>query len=468
MSDSWQLRKLKDANVILIDCVHKTPKAIDKGMPYIGIPQLKKGHIDFAANPRLISEEDLIEWTKKALPEHNDVILSRRTNPGVIAHVPKNKKFALGQNLVIMRADGTRVFPGYLRWLLSGTEWWQQVDKFLNVGAVFDSLRCRDIPNFELNLPPLPEQKAIAHVLGKLDDKIELNRKTNQTLEAMAQVLFKSWFVDFDPVLDNALTAGNTLPEALQAKAAKRKQVPQHKKLATRNPELAKLFPSSFVFDKTMEQWIPEGWDVNKLGDITSELRRGISPKYIEDGGVLVLNQKCVRNHEVNFDLGRRNDPTKKSIEGRLIQSGDMLVNSTGTGTLGRVANVVSIPEPAVVDSHVTVLRPNNEIVQKHYFNSLVFSLEEKIESMGEGSTGQTELSRARLADLEVLIASFELQTCANTHLQTYYFKRDELSRQSKQLVKLRDTLLPELISGQLRLPKDLVNQFAKEPELMA
>jgi type I restriction enzyme S subunit len=84
--------------------------------------------------------------------------------------------------------------------LVRGPHWWEQVSRFLNVGAVFDSLRCADIPQFELLVPPLSDQKAIAHILGTLDDKIELNRRMSETLEAMARALFKSWFVDFDPV----------------------------------------------------------------------------------------------------------------------------------------------------------------------------------------------------------------------------------------------------------------------------
>jgi type I restriction enzyme S subunit len=74
------------------------------------------------------------------------------------------------------------------------------VRKYLNVGAVFDSLNCADIPKFEIPIPPIDQQRAIASTLSALDDKIELNRRMNRTLEAIARTLFKSWFVDFDPV----------------------------------------------------------------------------------------------------------------------------------------------------------------------------------------------------------------------------------------------------------------------------
>lgn len=86
------------------------------------------------------------------------------------------------------------------------------------------------IKQFKYSLPPLPEQKAIAHILGTLDEKIELNRRMNETLEQMAHTLFKSWFVDFDPVIDKALAAGNPIPEPLQKRAEKRKALGDKRK----------------------------------------------------------------------------------------------------------------------------------------------------------------------------------------------------------------------------------------------
>jgi type I restriction enzyme S subunit len=169
MSDEWNQMTLEEAGVQLIDCVHKTPPDAGEGIPYIGIPQMKEGQIDFNANPRLITEEHFIEWTKKANPQENDVVLSRRCNPGETAHVSKGARFALGQNLVLLRSLDTKVHPEFLRWLTKGPQWWAQIGKYLNVGAIFDSLRCGDIPSFSLTIPPIDEQISIAHILGTLD-----------------------------------------------------------------------------------------------------------------------------------------------------------------------------------------------------------------------------------------------------------------------------------------------------------
>jgi type I restriction enzyme S subunit len=191
----WREKTLREAGVSLIDCDHRTPPAADSGYPYIAIPQIKQGRLDLG-NVRRITREHFLEWTRKAKPQPNDVVLSRRCNPGETAVVPADLECALGQNLVLLRADSAKMFPPFLRWLVRGGDWWKQIGKFLNVGAVFDSLKCADIPNFRLPFPPLPEQKLIASVLGALDDKIELNRRMNETLEAMARALFQNRFVD--------------------------------------------------------------------------------------------------------------------------------------------------------------------------------------------------------------------------------------------------------------------------------
>ncbi len=195
----WPTMSLREAGISLIDCEHRTPPAAEHGYPYVAIPQVKDGRINLSG-VRRITHEHFDEWTRKANPESFDIVLSRRCNPGETGFVSEGLKFALGQNLVLLRSDGTKVLKPFLRWLVRGPRWWGQVDKYINVGAIFDSLKCADIPNFSLPIPPLPEQRAIAHIHGTLDDKIELNRRMNETLEEMARALFKSWFIDFDPV----------------------------------------------------------------------------------------------------------------------------------------------------------------------------------------------------------------------------------------------------------------------------
>ena len=156
-------------------------------------------------------------------------------------------------------------------------------------GTTIKHLTGKALANLQLPLPPLPEQKAIAHILGSLDDKIELNRRMNVTLEGMAQALFKSWFVDFDPVIDNAIKAGNPIPEGLAERAEVRR-----KALAdgTANRKAAKRFPAIFQLSEEMG-WIPEGWEVKPIAEQV-RLIMGQSPSsehYNKDGNGLPFHQ---------------------------------------------------------------------------------------------------------------------------------------------------------------------------------
>ncbi len=144
-----------------------------------------------------------------------------------------------------------------------------------------------------------------------------------------------------------------------------------------------------------------QGWQTRKLNDVCDFLNRGISPKYLETGGVCVLNQKCVRNHQIGYEPSRRHDLSAKKVgDGRFIQQGDVLVNSTGTGTLGRVAQVREHPtEPTTVDSHITIVRPKTAMFHLDFFGYMMIAIEDAIKEAGEGCGGQTELARSALAE---------------------------------------------------------------------
>lgn len=144
-----------------------------------------------------------------------------------------------------------------------------------------------------------------------------------------------------------------------------------------------------------------EGWESNTLGEVSKLITRGISPKYLESGGLCVLNQKCIRGHKVNYELARRHDSEAKPVkQERLIELGDVLINSTGTGTLGRVAQVRElVEEPVTVDSHVTIVRPMPGKFYLDYFGYLLINIENKLKEAGEGASGQTELAKSVIAN---------------------------------------------------------------------
>ena len=177
-------------------------------------------------------------------------------------------------------------------------------------------------------------------------------------------------------------------------------------------------------------------WSDKPLLELCSYINRGSAPAYIEAGGVLVLNQKCVRDQRVSFLEARRTDQERKLvIADRMLQLLDILVNSTGVGTLGRVAQLVALPEPATVDSHVTIVRPDPAAVDPRYLGFAVRLYEREIEALAEGSTGQTELSRARLGAFPVPLAP-EKEQRAIAHILGALDDKIELNRRMSETLE--------------------------------
>ena len=147
-----------------------------------------------------------------------------------------------------------------------------------------------------------------------------------------------------------------------------------------------------------MKSRLPEGWKEVKLGEVAKYIARGITPKYTEENGIKVVNQRCIRNYVIDHSLFRLHDLNKRNItEEKYLKKYDVLINSTGVGTLGRLAQIEKILKPITVDSHVTIVRGNSRI-NKKFLNYALVNKKKNIEHLAQGSTGQTELSRQRLS----------------------------------------------------------------------
>lgn len=249
--------------------------------------------------------------------------------------------------------------------------------------------------SYEIECPSLKEQKQIAAVLSVLDAKIECNRMINDNLMQHAVTIFKSWFVEYSP------------------------------------------------FDGIE----PKEWETVNLEKITSLISRGIAPKYSDNSDQIVINQKCIRNHMIDLSQARTHTP--KVINEKWLRFGDLLINSTGDGTLGRAAQVWFQPQNITVDSHVTVVRPAKE--------NLIFYIglwgvlhEREIESLHTGSTGQTELPKERVKALELHLPDNGTLDCFNTLIAPMAAAIVSKQNENNKLATLRDALLPKLMSGEI------------------
>jgi type I restriction enzyme S subunit len=451
MKSNWQHLSLREAGISLIDCVHKTPKAKDDGYPYVAIPQIKDGRIDLSST-RKISHEDFLAWTIKAKPKAHDIVLSRRCNPGESAYVPEGVEFALGQNLVLLRSDGKKVYGPYLRWLLNSPSWWTEVQKYINVGAVFTSLKCADVPNFTLPIPPLNEQIKISEILYSIDKKIELNHQTNQTLEAMAQAIFKSWFVDFEPVKAKiaAIGAGEDAEGVTCAamRAISGKTDDELDQLQAGQPEhyaqlktTAELFPAAMQDSELGE--VPEGWEVKQLDQI-AHYQNGLAlqkfrPKN-EDEYLPVLKIAQLKKGFVDGE-------EKASVNIKpecIIDNGDVVFSWSGSLMVdiwcgGKVAlnqhlfKVTSEKYPKWFYYYWT----------KHHLSDFQMIAAAKAVTMGH-------IKREHLSSALCAMSCSQILEKTSKTMEPIVEKSIKIQLENFMLQNLRDTLLPKLLSGEL------------------
>ena len=179
-------------------------------------------------------------------------------------------------------------------------------------------------------------------------------------------------------------------------------------------------------------------------------IKRGISPSYDDNSTRLVINQRCIRNGLIDLSIARRhNTPIPKD---KLIKFGDVLVNSTGVGTLGRISVVEFDAKDLSIDSHVTICRANLSEIGLHYYAHTIKRLQSYFEYMATGATGQVELSRELIAGTKVLVPEDDLQCQFTQMVDSIWRKKHALTVAIKKLTAMRDLLLPRLISGKLQV----------------
>lgn len=176
-------------------------------------------------------------------------------------------------------------------------------------------------------------------------------------------------------------------------------------------------------------------WINKSLGEVTSYIAKGIPPKYVGEekpNTVCVLNQKCNKDFEISYAESRIHDAAERKVPlDKYIRSGDVLINSTGTGTAGRVAQILNVPVPTTIDGHMILIRPTEEVDQL-YFGYAIKEQQKKIESFAEGSTGQTEINRQRLQN-EIVIR-FPREKELQKSIGTFLFQIDEKIKNNKQI----------------------------------
>lgn len=448
----WTWSRLDDISKGIFDCPHSTPRKTDVG-PLMARTQDILSGIFRADQAVHVSEKTYQSRISRAAPIYGDLFYSREgTYFGIAAEVPKGCKVCLGQRMVLIRPSNNVVTP-FLRYWLNSPIMSSHIHGYRD-GTVAERLNMSTIRSLPVLVPPLPEQRAIAHVLGSLDDKIELNQRMNKTLEQMAQVLFQSWFVDFDPVIDKALAAGNPIPEPLQEKAARRQAFGEKRKPLP--SEIADLFPDRFV-DSELGP-IPEGWEAGTLGDQFT-LQRGKTYKSKLKGlpGPYLLGLASIaRNGGFRSDklvtYGGDSPEQLRVYPGDLYVSlKDVTQSADLLGSVARVPNSISVGR--MTQDTVKLVFDDSSVSRNIIYRALLTKQYRSYCRSHATGTTNLGLSRDDFLSYSLNVPTPDIQLCFDTCLDNYEAQIDNNSRQIQSLLKLRDTLLPKLISGELRIP---------------
>ena len=413
----WQLRSIEDSMKAIIDYRGKTPRKTLFGIPLITAKIVKGGRI--MTPDEFIAPEDYDLWMRRGLPEPGDVVMTMEAPLGEVAQLD-SRKIALAQRLITLRGKPDLINNTYLKFAMQSAFVQNQL-KARSTGTTVLGIRQSELKKVEIPLPPLDEQNRIAHILGTLDDKIELNRQMNETLEAIARTIFKSWFVDFDPV--RAKMEGR-MPAGMDAATAT-------------------LFPSAFQ-DSPLGK-IPKGWKVGTLGGIAENVRQSVKASEINSNECYIGLEHMPRRSIALSEWQRADELGSNKYR---FRKGEILF-----GKLRPYFHKVGVaPLDGVCSTDILVIQP----IDSEWFGIVLglVSSDEFIAYTNAYSAG-TRMPRTNWKDMskyEIALPQVDVAQKYTEFIRPFIERIIENIHQSRTLSQIRDALLPKLLSGEIRV----------------
>jgi len=419
---SVTLDSLTDADTPITYGVVKPGEEGD--VPFIRGGDIAGGRI-LIGQLRTISREVSVQY-RRTLLRGGEILISLVGNPGQVAIAPPELVGAnIARQVGLVRLK-PNVDPRFVSYFLQSPQG-QAAFGAQSLGSVQQVINLRDLKTVKVPLPPLAEQKRIASILGSLDDKIELNREMNETLEQMAHTLFKSWFIDFDPV---------------HAKAAGRQPAGMDKTIAD-------LFPNSFIESETGR--IPKGWSMSTIGKELTTILGGTpsraKPEYWTNGTVAWINSGKANEFRIT-------DPSEWITQEALQNSATKLLpkRTTILAITGATLGQVSVTEiECCANQSVIGIISSNQFPTEYIYPWV----KEKIGILIASQTGgaQQHVNKGNVEDLPLLCPDLKVVEAYTAAAKPIFNQIANNCFQTRTLATLRDTLLPKLLSGENPLP---------------
>ena len=408
--EEWKEYRLIDVLDALIDYRGKTPKKTAFGVPLITAKIIKNGRIETPSE--FISLNDYDSWMVRGFPKVGDVVLTTEAPLGEVAQLD-DANIALAQRVVTLRGKSGVLDNTYLKYYFLSNVGHQRL-KARETGTTVTGIKQSELREVIVDVPPYEIQVRISNILKSLDDKIEVNRKINENLEQQAQALFKSWFVDFEPF---------------------------------KNGE----------FVESELGMIPKGWRVGTLDEIIKEAESGSRPKGgAETDGVPSIGAEKIERFGV-YDYSSEkyiNNNYYVQMKRGHVKEGDVLLYKDGAYTGKSSMALDGFPyKECAVNEHVFLLRTEASRFQFYlYFLISYPDIKTMIHTLASAKAAQPGLNQKELLGLDITIPNEDIIKQFNDLISPYMHQIANNAKESRRLAELRDTLLPKLMSGELKV----------------
>ncbi|WP_168036584.1 restriction endonuclease subunit S [Neolewinella antarctica] len=432
MRKNWKEYKIKDIIEGLFDGPHATPSPSETGPVFLGVKNLNEdGRLDLS-QIKHIAEKDFSRWTKRVLPQENDVVFIYEASLHRYGLLPHNLRCCLGRRMALLRLDKRQVLPQFLLYYFLSSEWRQTMEQNVIVGATVKRIPISDFPKFKLSLPLMEEQCRIANVLSDIDAKIDLNNRINTELENLARTIYDYWFLQFD------------FPDAA-----------------------GRPYRSSggaMRFDAGLGRDIPVKWEVNTFSELIAEYKGGDWGKEAKTGNY-VKHVTCLRGTDLDglSGIADLSPPDRFILEKnshKILSAHDLIVEISGgsptqsTGRLGYVSEYAlnRFNKPLICSNFCKALTLKDSAYfyyfvmhwKKAYDQGVFFNFE------GKTSGIKNLLFDSAMASIRVALPPRDVVLKFYHLLNEFDAKKQLNLKENTQLANLRDWLLPLLMSGEV------------------
>lgn len=411
--NEWKTKELSDIAEV-IDSLHRSPKYSEVGYPMIRVGDLVDGYFYIPKdNVRYVDKETYLDFSKSHEPKYGDILFSRVGTYGLTSLVKTKQKFCLGQNTVVITNFQDEIDNNFLYYYMHSNFIQNQVEQSVT-GSTQQTISMKSIRELNVNYPCISKQKLIANMLSALDEKIENNNKINGNLEQQAQEIFKHWFVNFEFPDKNGMPYKSSGGEMIESKIG----------------------------------LIPDGWEVKSLIEIAEFLN-----------GVAIAKHKPTKGTEDSLPAvkirelrqgytDQSSDQCLTSVDEKyIIDDFDMIFSWSGSLLID-----IWVGDKAILNQHLFKVT-SEEHDQWYYYYWTKYFLDEFIRIAQSKATTMGHINRSHLAEAKVLLPDASTYKEMGKTLGGILNLKMKNQKQNQILSELRDTLLPKLMSGELRIP---------------